>query len=115
MTDPQMDTKIPLRVVYPLPPLRVVSPLPTRGRPPPLRVGDPLPYEGKLDGLRTNWGYLRAGLLLQGPPDGVCQAAQFRWCGAAVDSPAAVAAPSKISKSYVPENLIFSEIYVGQN
>ena len=61
MAYPHMDTKIPLRVVYPLPPLRVGNPppstrsrpsLPTRGDPPPLRIifKNPL-YE---------WGYLRA-------------------------------------------------------
>ena len=33
--------------------------------------------------------------MLQGPPEGVCQAAQIRRCGAAVDSPVAVAALSK--------------------
>ena len=36
--------------------------------------------------------------MLQGPPDGVCRAAQMRCC-AAVDRPAAVAALSKMTKN----------------
>ena len=51
MADPQMDTKIPLRVVYPSPHARETS-SPTRG--------DPLPYEEKLDRLLCEWRYLGA-------------------------------------------------------
>ena len=49
------------------------------------------------------------GLLLHGPPDGVCLATQIRWCGAAVDCSAAVAAGSKISKR--DKKAIFSFSY----
>ena len=40
------------------------------------------------------------GLLLHGPPDGDCRAAQIRWCGAAVDCSAAVAAGSNGSNRF---------------
>ena len=79
-------------MVYPLPPLRVVDPLPYAWDPLPNAWG-PLPYEEKLDGLRTNGGYFCSMTRRMG----VYRAAQIRWCGAAFNSPAAVAAPSKMS------------------
>ena len=64
---------------------------PPRGRPPSLRVGTPLPYAGEIPPplrgkarLFASNGGLPQGLLLHGPPEGVCRAAQIRRCGAAV-------------------------------
>ena len=80
----------PLRVVDP-PPLRVVDP-------PPPRVVDPPPLREKSPPFASNGG-VPQGLLLQGPPDGVCRAAQIRRCRAAADSPTAVAALSKMAEN----------------
>ena len=58
MPDTQMDTKIPLRVVYPS--------LPYGGGPPPLRVAPlphawrPLPLSEIFESSLCEWGYLRA-------------------------------------------------------
>ena len=77
MAYPHMDTKIPLRVVYPLLPYTWGAPFPYASRrPPPLRII----FENPL----YAWGYLM-GLLLHGPPDGDCRAAQIRWCCVAVE------------------------------
>ena len=49
------------------------------------------------------------GLLLQGPPDGDCRAAQIRWRGAAVDCSAAVAAASKIGPKVLDFNFFWGK------